>query len=165
MKNNKVLQYIVIYLSGVMFAVGLGIAGMTNPVKVMAFLDFFGKWDATLIFVLGAATGTNLLMFRWVLKRPHPILTSKFLLPTRTDIDSRLVMGAALFGVGWGMAGYCPGPAITSIASGSSATLLFVLMMTIGLRASHQVDSWMQHQKQKRESTANSSSSSTALAS
>lgn len=160
MKNNKALQFIVIYLSGVLFAVGLGVAGMTDPGKVMAFLDFTGKWDATLLFVLGAATGTNLLMFRFILKRPHPLLTEKFLLPTRTDVDRRLVIGAAMFGVGWGMAGYCPGPAIASVATGTSASLVFILMMTVGQRMSYHFDAWSQHQRQKRQPKTTSTTSS-----
>lgn len=147
MKGSKLLQYAVIYFAGLLFAVGLGIAGMTNPRKVIAFLDFFGKWDATLVTVLAAATGVNLLLFRFILKRESPLLANNFFLPTRKNIDGRLLMGAALFGVGWGISGYCPGPAITSVASGAMASLTFVLLMGVGQMLSYQVDAFRQSRK------------------
>lgn len=141
---------LVIYLSGVLFAVGLGISGMTNTAKVIGFLDFFGKWDATLITVLAAATGLNLILFRFVFKLQHPLLAERFLLPTRTDIDWRLVLGAALFGIGWGIAGYCPGPALTSLASGTLSSLVFVLTMVVGQFLSYKTDSWIQSRQHPR---------------
>ena len=150
MKDNKIVQYIVFYLCGVLFAVGLGVSGMTNPKKVIGFLDFFGKWDATLMTVLAAAMGVNVILFRFILKMKNPLLTGKFLLPTRTDIDMRLIGGAALFGIGWGLAGYCPGPALTSVASGTMASLSFVMMMAIGQVLSYQMDSLLQRSREKK---------------
>ncbi len=147
MKSSTISQYIVVYLLGVLFAVGLGISGMTLPQKVMGFLDFTGKWDATLMTVLGSSMGVNLILFRFVFKLKNPLLTKQFLLPTRTDIDMRLILGAALFGVGWGLAGYCPGPAIASVASGTTASVGFVMMMAIGQALSHQFDALLQRKR------------------
>lgn len=133
MKSDKLL-YLLLFFSGVIFALGLGIAGMTNPAKVQNFLDVAGgkRWDATLLMVLGAATGLNLIFFRFILRRPHPLMGERFVLPTATKIDLRLVGGAALFGAGWGLVGVCPGPALASLASGLWQVFLFVGAMFAG---------------------------------
>lgn len=120
------------FLVGVVFALGLGISGMTQPEKVIGFLDFTGSWDASLMFVMGGAVMLYFLFFR-VLRGERPMLAKRFRLPTRRTIDRRLVGGAALFGVGWALAGFCPGPAITSLGAGGGQALLFVAAMAGGM--------------------------------
>jgi uncharacterized membrane protein YedE/YeeE len=118
---------------GVLFALGLGLSGMTQPNRVIGFLDVAGHWDPTLVFVMGGAVLVGLLAFPRILHRPRPLLGESFALPTRTTIDAPLLIGAALFGVGWGLAGYCPGPALVSLVTLSPAVLVFVASMGIGL--------------------------------
>lgn len=116
-------------LAGALFGAGLVIGGMTDPIKVRGFLDFFGAWDPTLMFVMGGAVSVHWLAYRWVRGRKAPVLTTAFQIPSRKDIDLKLVVGAALFGVGWGLAGYCPGPAIVSLPSGGPSVVAFVVAM------------------------------------
>ena len=118
-------------LSGVLFGLGLAISGMTDPAVVLGFLDLFGDFNPALMFVLGGAVGTTMLAFRLVLRRPAPLLEDKFQLPTRKDIDARLVIGAGLFGIGWGLAGYCPGPALVSAGALVDTALVFVPVMLV----------------------------------
>ncbi len=125
----KILSF---FLLGALFAVGLGISGMTQPQKVLGFLDVFGAWDPALMFVMGGAVAVNFIGFRLTVGRPHPLLATRFDIPTRRDIDWQLVTGASLFGAGWGLAGFCPGPALVALASGSTDVLLFVGAMFIG---------------------------------
>ena len=120
-------------LSGVLFGLGLAISGMTDPAVVLGFLDLFGDFNPALMFVLGGAVGTTMLAFRLVLRRPAPLLEDRFQLPTRKDIDARLVIGAGLFGIGWGLAGYCPGPALTGITAGMPSAILFSAAMLAGM--------------------------------
>jgi uncharacterized membrane protein YedE/YeeE len=121
------------FVSGAIFAVGLGIAGMTQPGKVLAFLDVYGTWDPSLAFVMLGAIATHALLLRLVLARGTPLLAPRFTLPTRRDIDLRLVAGGALFGIGWGLAGFCPGPAVTALAGGRTEPLVFVAAMVAGM--------------------------------
>jgi uncharacterized membrane protein YedE/YeeE len=121
------------FLSGVIFALGLGISGMTRPGTVLAFLDVAGAWDPSLAFVMLGAIGTHALLLRAILARRTPVLAPRFALPTRREIDGRLVGGAALFGIGWGLAGFCPGPAITSLVGGRVEPLVFVAAMLGGM--------------------------------
>lgn len=123
----------VILFSGILFGVGLVLSGMTQPSKVVGFLDFFGHWDPSLAFVMGGAVLVNVVLFRMIFKRQRPLFAEKFHLPTRDDIDGRLVTGGALFGIGWGMAGYCPGPAITSMVSLQAPAFIFVIAMAAGM--------------------------------
>lgn len=118
-------------LSGVLFGLGLAISGMTDPAVVLGFLDLFGDFNPALMFVLGGAVGTTMLAFRLVLRRPAPLLEDKFQLPTRKDIDARLMIGAGLFGIGWGLAGYCPGPALVSAGALVDTALVFVPVMLV----------------------------------
>lgn len=120
-------------ITGLIFGAGLSIGGMTDPARVLGFLDIFGQWDATLAFVMGSALVTTSLGYRWVLKRSAPLFANSFQLPKRTDIDLQLIGGAGLFGIGWGLVGYCPGPALASLASGQTGTVMFVLAMMVGL--------------------------------
>jgi uncharacterized protein len=121
------------FISGVIFALGLGISGMTQPAKVTAFLDIAGNWDPSLAFVMVGAILVHAALYRLIRRRPTPLFASTFTVPTRTDIDARLVGGAALFGIGWGLGGFCPGPAVTSLASGNTAVVIFVISMLAGM--------------------------------
>lgn len=125
------------FAAGVLFAVGLGISGMTKPSKVVGFLDPFGAWDASLAFVMIGAIGVHLVAQRLITKRPSPLFDVRFHLPTRKDVDARLVLGAAIFGAGWGLGGFCPGPALVSAASGTLSALVFVGGMTVGAKVEH----------------------------
>lgn len=127
-------QQLTALAAGAVFALGLGIAGMTQPEKVMGFLDFTGDWDPSLAFVMVGAIGVNALVW-WLLVRGRekPVFAEAFALPTRTEIDWRLVTGATLFGVGWGLGGYCPGPGVASMFFGGQSVLLFVGAMLAGM--------------------------------
>ncbi len=104
-------------VAGLLFGLGLALSGMTHPEKVLGFLDFAGHWDASLLFVLGGAVGVTVVAFRFVLRQPKPLLAEKFYLPTRKQIDLPLLAGAVIFGIGWGISGYCPGPAVALLAA------------------------------------------------
>jgi uncharacterized protein len=129
----KVKVALTSFVSGVVFALGLGISGMTRPIKVIGFLDFFGNWDASLAFVMLGAIGVYFVAYRLSRTMRSPILAATFSIPTRSGVDARLLGGAALFGAGWGLAGFCPGPAITSLASGSAPVVAFVASMAAGI--------------------------------
>ncbi|MCH4813554.1 MULTISPECIES: DUF6691 family protein [Vreelandella] len=119
------------YLAGLLFGLGLAIGGMTDPTRVLNFLDVFGDWDPTLMFVLGGAVTTTFIGYRLVLRRSQPLFAQAFQLPTRRDLDGRLMGGAVLFGIGWGLSGYCPGPAFASFA-GLTTPLMAMLLSMIG---------------------------------
>lgn len=121
------------FLSGVVFAIGLGLSGMTRPEKVIGFLDIAGDWDPTLAFVMGGAVLVSGLVFPWILRRRAPLLNARFELPTERTLTAELLVGSALFGVGWGLSGYCPGPALVSLVTGSGSVAIFVASMAIGL--------------------------------
>lgn len=129
------------FLCGLVFAIGLGIGGMTQPAKVLGFLDVFGAWDPSLAFVMAGAVVTHAISRVLVLRRSAPVLASRFSLPTLTGIDRRLVVGAALFGAGWGIAGFCPGPALVSSGAGARTALLFTAAMLAGMFAQSRVPS------------------------
>jgi len=120
-------------LVGLLFGLGLTVSGMINPAKVLGFLDLYGAWDASLALVMGAALAVTLPASRMLLRRDKPWLAPRFELPTKRTLDPRLVVGAALFGVGWGLAGICPGPALTTLAVAPRETGLFVLAMIGGM--------------------------------
>lgn len=122
-----------VFLMGVIFALGLGFGGMTRPATVIAFLDVAGHWDPSLAFVMAGAVGTYALWYRATRRSRRPLFAPAFVLPPRRDVDLQLVVGAAIFGLGWGIAGYCPGPAIVALASGASAPLVFVGAMLGGM--------------------------------
>ena len=121
------------FFSGALFGAGLTISQMVNPRKVTDFLDFFGRWDPSLAFVMGGALAVAALGFRFILRRPHPLFVDEFHLPTARRIDAQLLGGAALFGVGWALAGYCPGTALVSLVHPSPAGVGFVVAMATGL--------------------------------
>ena len=121
------------FVAGALFGAGLAISQMVNPRKVTDFLDFFGRWDPSLALVMGGALVVTAITFRLILRRPHPLLDAEFHLPQARDLDRQLIGGAALFGVGWGLAGFCPGPAVASLAYGLPASVVFVLAMIAGM--------------------------------
>jgi len=127
------MKGIVALLCGLVFGAGLAVSGMTDTAKVRGFLDLFGNWVPDLAFVMGGAVCVTLVAFRFVLKRDRPVLSPAFSLPTNTAIDSRLLTGAAIFGIGWGIYGYCPGPAISALVYLDSNTVVFVVAMLIGM--------------------------------
>lgn len=127
------------FFAGALFAVGLILGGMTQPAKVIGFLDVTGHWDPSLAFVMGGAVLVYAVLFRLFVRRPTPLFESKFHLPSRRDIDSRLVIGAAIFGIGWGLAGYCPGPGFASLTAGR-LPLVFVAALILGMYAERWVD-------------------------
>lgn len=128
---------IIALISGMIFGLGLAVSHMVDPAKVLAFLDLAGNWDPSLAFVMGGAVAVSLLTFYVVLKQPHPLFAEKFHLPTLTEIDRRLVAGAAIFGVGWGLVGLCPGPAIASLTFMRTESLVFLISMIIGAVAAN----------------------------
>lgn len=136
--TRTIAHDVVAFIAGLVFAIGLAIAGMTQPAKVIGFLDVFGRWDPTLAFVMAAAIAVHATAY-WALivRRPQPWFAAVLEIPPRRDIDRALLGGAALFGVGWGLGGFCPGPAIASLATGAPGVIWFVLAMLAGMRAHH----------------------------
>src|SRR6056300_1463629 len=120
-------------ITGLVFGIGLIMSGMTNPAKVQNFLDFFGNGDPSLALVMGGAIFITMPGFWLVQKRQSPFFEKLFHFPTKSDLDFPLLLGAAIFGIGWGLGGFCPGPAITSILTGNKGTLLFITTMLIGM--------------------------------
>lgn len=125
---------------GLLFGLGLGVSGMTRADKVIGFLDLADGWDPSLAFVMGGAIAVHMTLFRLILRRPSPLFGSSFGIPTRTDIDGRLVAGSALFGIGWAIGGYCPGPGLVSFASLAPQALVFVAALTVGILGVQFVD-------------------------
>ncbi len=119
--------------AGLVFAAGLGISGMTQPSKVLAFLDVAGAWDPSLALVMGGAVGVYFLAQRLILRRPKPALADAFMIPAPRPVDRQLILGAAIFGVGWGIVGFCPGPAVVSFATGAREALIFIPAVLLGM--------------------------------
>lgn len=129
------IRSLTILFVGALFGAGLAIGGMLNPSKVAGFLDVFGQWDPSLAFVMGGGVIANFIGMRLVMRRSNPVFAEMFRLPSATGIDRNLLGGAALFGIGWGLGGLCPGPAISSLVLVPGDVLLFVVMMLAGLVA------------------------------
>jgi uncharacterized membrane protein YedE/YeeE len=121
------------FLTGLLFGLGLIISGMANPAKVLAFLDLPGKWDPSLIFVMAGAIGVALFAFRWAKSHKTTLMGMEMKLPVATPIDRPLITGAAMFGIGWGLAGFCPGPALVGLGMGAPKAILFVVAMLAGM--------------------------------
>jgi hypothetical protein len=136
---------LVAFGAGSLFAVGLTVSGMTKPSKVTGFLDVAGRWDPSLGLVMAGALAVSFIAHRLIRRRAAPIFDVKFHLPTRKDIDWRLVVGATLFGVGWGLGGFCPGPGLVAGAGGVTAAIVFVGGMTIGMLIEHAVARGIAH--------------------
>jgi uncharacterized membrane protein YedE/YeeE len=128
-------------LLGGLFGVGLTVSQMVNPAKVIGFLDVTGNWDPSLAFVMGGALLITVPAFALLGRRSAPVLAPRFVMPTKSDLDMRLIGGATLFGVGWGMTGFCPGPALASLGLGEVATYPFVVAMLAGTLAARWFDS------------------------
>jgi uncharacterized protein len=122
---------------GALFALGLAISGMLKPSKIIGFLDVTGEWDASLAFVMGGAIAVHFVAYRLIRRRSAPLFDTKFHVPTRKDIDLRLVLGAALFGIGWALGGFCPGPGIVAAGGGSLHGVVFLVGMTLGVLLEH----------------------------
>lgn len=122
---------------GLLFGAGLALSGMINPAKVLNFLDFAGTWDPTLAFVMGGALIVAVPGFTVVRRRGTPLLTGRLHLPDRRDLDIRLIGGAILFGLGWGLAGFCPGPALAALSTGTGMAVVFVIARLAGMALYH----------------------------
>lgn len=133
--NKSLLRDGVALVTGLLFALGLGIAGMTDPARVLAFLDIAGEWNPNLALVMAAGIAVVLPVHRYLLGRKAPLFNDQFHWPTRSDIDRPLLIGSVMFGVGWGIAGYCPGPVLVGLAGGQPGVLVFVLAMSAGMLA------------------------------
>ncbi|WP_305804386.1 DUF6691 family protein [Stenotrophomonas sp. YIM B06876] len=131
MNSSRIL--IAALLAGALFGIGLAVSGMTDPLRILGFLDVAGDFDPALLFVLGGAVTTTLVLFRFVLKRPAPVFATSFQLSSLRTLDRPLLIGAALFGIGWGLAGYCPGPALVGVGVVSREVLWFVPAMIGGM--------------------------------
>ena len=127
------MKYLITLFAGTLFGLGLALSGMTDTAKVTGFLDITGAWDPDLAWVMGSALLVTVMGTPIVLKKPAPWLWTRFELPERKDIDTKLVLGSALFGAGWGLWGYCPGPALTASIYGHASTLAFLASMVVGM--------------------------------
>ena len=130
--SNGRMQLLFALVAGTLFGLGLAVSQMVNPAKVLGFLDIAGAWDPTLAFVMLGALAVATPAFHWILRRPTPWFAARFSLPTKKDLDLRLVFGAALFGAGWGLSGLCPGPALTALVTGYASIAVFVGAMLAG---------------------------------
>ncbi|WP_353235817.1 YeeE/YedE family protein [Diaphorobacter ruginosibacter] len=124
-------------IAGLVFGLGLILSGMANPAKVQNFLDIFGTWDPSLALVMAGAIAVGLIAFRWARHRKTALLGEPMQLPTATRIDVRLILGAAMFGIGWGLAGFCPGPALMNLFTMHQEVLIFVVSMIVGMLLQH----------------------------
>ena len=129
MKSKILIAYL---FSGIVFGFGLSLSEMINPARVIAFLDVTGVWDPTLMMVMLSTLSITFPLFHFVLKLEQPLFANAFSLPSKKDLDKRLIIGAILFGIGWGLAGFCPGPAIAGLATLSSEVVIFVFAMFFG---------------------------------
>jgi uncharacterized protein len=120
------------FIIGTIFGLGLAVSEMINPARVIGFLDVAGRWDLTLIVVMAGALLITVPAFPFILRRSKPFLARQFVLPVKTELDRPLILGAVVFGIGWGLAGFCPGPALAALASGSPGVALLVLAMIGG---------------------------------
>ncbi|NTJ67682.1 YeeE/YedE family protein [Agrobacterium rhizogenes] len=132
MKRN-IYQFGAALISGVVFGLGLSLSGMLNPARVQGFLDVFGAWDPSLAFVLGGAVVVAFIGVQAMKRMRHPAFDDSFHMPTNRQIDVSLVIGSGLFGLGWGIGGFCPGPAVASLSVGIPQTALFVVTMLAGM--------------------------------
>lgn len=138
------MRIVMALAAGLVFGIGLIVSGMGNPAKVLGFLDLAGNWDPSLALVMAGAILVSIIPFQLASRTPRALLGEPMRLPTARDVDRRLVLGALVFGVGWGLAGYCPGPALVSLASGSYKPLVFVVSMIGGMMLFQWLDSLSQ---------------------
>jgi uncharacterized membrane protein YedE/YeeE len=135
---SRTFSFVLTGLLGALFGAGLLISGMTQPSKVIGFLDPTRGWDPSLAFVMAGAAGVYAILFRAIRRRERPWMDVRFHLPTRRDLDLPLILGAAVFGIGWGLGGLCPGPGIVAAGSGSMTGIAFVIAMAAGMYVQHQ---------------------------
>ena len=140
---RSIIDRVLALSAGSLFSIGLLFSGMANPQKVLDFLDVSGNWDASLVFVMLGAILIAFLPFRYALRHRASLWSEPLLLPGRTDIDTKLILGSLLFGIGWGLGGYCPGPAIASLSQPNGPLVAFLVAMTLGLLASGRVAGWL----------------------
>jgi uncharacterized membrane protein YedE/YeeE len=136
------MNNLITLVAGLMFGTGLLLSGMANPAKVQNFLDLFGTWDPSLAFVMGGAISITMPGYWLVTQRAKPFFNDVFHMPKSTDFDSRLISGATIFGVGWGLGGFCPGPAVTALPLATTGTIIFVIMMLIGMAVAKYFGLW-----------------------
>jgi uncharacterized membrane protein YedE/YeeE len=139
LEGEKMTRIIASLVSGLIFGLGLIVSGMVNPAKVLGFLDIAGDWDPSLAFVMGGAVVVTFLGFKLLGTKPRPVFAERFHWPTASEIDSKLIVGSALFGAGWGLGGFCPGPAIASIGLMRPGTFIFIVAMVVGMIAARVV--------------------------
>lgn len=128
------------YVIGLIFGLGISTSGMANPAKVLNFFDVAGSWDPSLAFVMGGAVLVTFIGYRWVLSRSKPLFDTRFGLPTSSDIDSRLISGSLIFGIGWGIAGFCPGGALPALGTGNRTVMIFVAALISGIYLTRKVE-------------------------
>ncbi len=133
--------------AGLLFGIGLALAGMTDPSVVLGFLDLAGRWNPALLFVMGGAVTVTFIGYRLAFARGAPLFAPRFMLPALAHIDAPLVVGAALFGLGWGLAGYCPGPVLASLVSLNTGVLLFVVAMAVGMLLAPMLHIYLRHRR------------------
>jgi uncharacterized membrane protein YedE/YeeE len=136
------MQALVSFLCGLIFGLGLMISGMTQPAKVLGFLDILGRWDPTLAFVMAGALAISSVGYALARRQTRPVIAAQHFWPKRADVNRQLVFGSVLFGIGWGLAGLCPGPALENLASLSPRVLVFVVAMIAGISV---LDRWQRH--------------------
>ncbi len=142
------MQRVTEFIAGLVFGLGLLLSGMTDPAKVIGFLDLFGQWDPSLSLVMGGAIAIGVFTFAWAKRRSTSLLGGPMQLPDSNRIDQRLVIGALLFGAGWGLAGFCPGPALVSLAAGQTKAAAFVVAMLTSML----LFGWMDRRRRGNES-------------
>ncbi|KRA00223.1 permease [Mesorhizobium sp. Root157] len=138
------MRIVAALLAGAVFGTGIAISGMINPAKVQNFFDFAGTWDPSLAFVMGGALLVTFIGYRLVLKRPAPVFDTSFHLPAKQDLDLPLLAGAATFGIGWGITGFCPGGSIPALGLAEPGALVFVASMTCGIAVARLARGWLQ---------------------
>ncbi|MGZ5038598.1 MAG: DUF6691 family protein [Usitatibacter sp.] len=146
MTRPQALETLASFATGMLFAAGLIVSGMVNPAKVQGFLDLFGRWDPSLALVMAAAVGVGFVGFAWTSERAQSALGLPMRISSNRSIDRRLIFGATVFGVGWGLAGFCPGPAVVALASGSSKAIVFAVSMLAGMA----LFEWMESRREER---------------
>lgn len=135
------------FIVGFIFSIGLGISGMTRPEKILGFLDIFGSFDPSLLFVMVGAISLHYFTYKLIRKKDSPLLHSEWLVPTKKEITPALIIGSFIFGIGWALGGFCPGPALTSLASFQIRPLIFVVSMVFGMLLFKWIDSYLKLQK------------------
>lgn len=141
------MRLIATYLVGLIFGVGISVSGMANPAKVLNFFDIAGTWDPSLAFVMGGALIVTFIGYRVVLNRPAPLMSDVFQVPTRRDLDLPLIGGSAVFGIGWGNAGFCPGGALPALGTGRGEVFIFVAALLAGILAAKAIQAALRSRK------------------